>query len=172
MVIRHKHEVFKLCCKCGLVYRGIVHDFSKFSPVEFFEGVKYYKKIGSPISKCREQNGYSLSWLHHKGRNKHHVEYWYDTENKEQMNIPYKYAVECICDKIAASKCYNRKNYTNSKPLEHWLKFGCLFPINNKMSTFFTTVFKDLEEKGEKEVINKKYLRKIYNNIVLVDHSK
>lgn len=44
--------------------------------------VKYYTGHHSPIAECRRQNGYSNAWIHHKNRNKHHIEYWYDRENE------------------------------------------------------------------------------------------
>ena len=53
-VNKHRFKVFILCCKCGFIWRGLTHDLSKYSPVEFFEGVKYYaggKK--SPILNCK-----------------------------------------------------------------------------------------------------------------------
>ena len=42
LVCRHKWVVFKLCCKIGVPWRGLVHDLSKFSPTEFSESVKYF----------------------------------------------------------------------------------------------------------------------------------
>lgn len=170
--MKHKNKVFVLCLKCGLLWRGLVHDLSKFSPIEFFEGVKYYAGKHSPIVNCRKDKGYSLAWLHHKGRNKHHIEYWYDKENGEQMNIPYKYAVECICDKVAAAKCYKGKEYNSSMALEHWMKFGIQTPLNENMKNFFTQVFTDLISMEEKEVINKKYMKKMYSNLVLNKQEK
>ena len=78
VINRHKFLVFKLCCRVGIPFQGLVHDLSKFSPEEFFEGVKYYQGNYSPIRNCKTVNGYSRAWLHHKGRNKHHYEYWFD----------------------------------------------------------------------------------------------
>lgn len=75
-VLTHKKYVMKYCFKAGLYWQGIVHDLSKFSPTEFWESVKYYQGTRSPIDACKEENGMSLAWLHHKGRNKHHYEYW------------------------------------------------------------------------------------------------
>lgn len=82
------------------------------------------------------------------------------------MNMPYKYAVECVCDKITATKCYNGKNYVPEMVLGHWLRVGSLTPMNDKMKEFFTTVFDDLIHLGEKQVLNKKYLKKTYAKIV------
>lgn len=48
-VCTHKWVVFKLCCKAGIPFRGLVHDLSKFSPTEFWESVKYYQGTSSPI---------------------------------------------------------------------------------------------------------------------------
>ena len=78
LVNKHRFKVFKLCCKAGIPFRGLLHDLSKYSPTEFFESVKYYEGSYSPITNCKKENGYSKAWLHHKGRNKHHYEYWYD----------------------------------------------------------------------------------------------
>ena len=81
-VIKHKGYVFIYSCKAGIPYRGIVHDLSKFSPTEFFESAKYFQGNRSPIAEAKRVNGYSKAWLHHKGRNKHHWQYWYDVTAK------------------------------------------------------------------------------------------
>ena len=167
LVTKHRFKVFVLCTKCGLFWRGLVHDLSKFNPTEFFEGMKYYTGKYSPIAECRSQTGYSKAWLHHKGRNKHHIEYWYDQQNKTQMNIPYKYAVEHICDNIAAAKCYNGKAYTPQVVLNYWQKHGRNELTNDNMNNFFGTVYSDLAQHGEKYVLNKRYLKEKYNLIVL-----
>lgn len=167
MITKHRYQVFKLCCRCGLFWQGLVHDLSKFNMVEFAESVKFYSDNHSPINDCRKQKGYSNAWLHHKNRNKHHIEYWYDRENEIQMNMPYKYAVECVCDKIAASKCYNGKNFQPEMPLKHWLKWESQYQTNDNMKAFFTKVFTDYAELGEKKVLNKRYMKKTYSELVL-----
>ena len=83
-VMTHKFYVFIFACKAGIPFRGLVHDMSKFSPSEFFESVKYYQGNGSPISAAKKENGYSKAWLHHKGRNKHHWQYWYDSQTYDK----------------------------------------------------------------------------------------
>ena len=166
LVTKHRFQVFKLCCKCGFFWRGLVHDLSKFSKTEFGESVKYYTGTNSPIENCRAEKGYSLAWIHHKNKNKHHLEYWYDKENALQMNMPFKYAVECVCDKVAATKCYNGKNYQPQQVLKHWQEQGSLAQTNDTMRAFFTKVFTDLIDLGEKAVLNKKYLKQTYQEIV------
>ena len=74
----HKNLVMKGCFRLGLYKQGLLHDLSKYCPVEFFVGCKYYQGNMSPNNIERREKGYSLAWLHHKGRNKHHMEYWID----------------------------------------------------------------------------------------------
>ena len=165
LVSRHRHLVFVHCAKCGLAWRGLVHDLSKFTPVEFFEGARYFQGIRSPIVACRKQTGVSEAWLHHKGRNKHHIEYWHDVECPEHPMMPYKYAVECVCDKLAATKIYNGKNYSPEKLLSHWKTFGSRVKGNTKIMMFIEAVFSDLAEHGENYVLNKKYMKTTYDRI-------
>ena len=92
LITKHRFMVFKHCLKCGLVWRGLVHDLSKFSPVEFWESVKYFSGEHSPIEECRKIKGYSDCWIHHKNHNKHHIEYWYDASQSST-----KYAIQICC---------------------------------------------------------------------------
>ncbi len=165
LVLRHKNKVFIHCLKCGIAWRGIVHDLSKFSPTEFFESVEFYQGNRSPIGVCRRTRGVSYAWLHHKGRNKHHIEYWLDPDCEVTPLMPYKYAVECVCDKLAATKTYAGKSYTDDKALWHWEKYGNKVNGNPKTMAFVEQVFRDLAEHGEKYILNKKYMKKTYNAI-------
>lgn len=165
LVIRHKTRVFINCSKCGLVWRGLVHDMSKFSLTEFFESVKYYQGNRSPIGVCRREKGVSLAWLHHKGRNKHHIEYWLDPECEIQPMMPYQYAVECVCDKLAATRVYAGKNYSRDLPLLHWKKYGSKVNGNKKTMAFIEQIFIDVEAHGEDVVLNSEYMKKKYREV-------
>ena len=77
-ITRHKLLVMKYCFECGLYQQGLTHDLSKYSPTEFIPGCIYYQGDHSPNEAERAARGYSSAWLHHKGRNKHHLEYWID----------------------------------------------------------------------------------------------
>ena len=119
-VARHRHKVLIHCARAGILWQGLRHDLSKFSPSEFIPGVKYYQGTRSPNEGEREDKGYSLAWMHHKGRNKHHFEYWSDFNVKsfrnEPVEMPYRYVAEMFCDRLAASKTYNGKKYKQTDP--------------------------------------------------------
>ena len=112
----HRFYVFKLCCKVGIPFQGLTHDLSKYSLSELIPSVKYFtdgKK--SPLAEEKNIKGYSLAWLHHKGRNKHHFEYWFDFNSKtkqyDPVQMPRQYLIEMFCDRIAASKVYLKDKY-------------------------------------------------------------
>jgi hypothetical protein len=123
-VTKHKYWVWYYMRKCGHGWRGLWHDMSKFSPTEFWESVKYYSGTRSPIDACKEENGISMAWMHHKGRNPHHYEYWQDNfdHGGEAKEMPWKYKVEMICDYLAAGRAYMGKNFSYKAEYEWWLK--------------------------------------------------
>lgn len=166
-ITHHKWLVFRLCVRAGVPFRGFMHDWSKYSPTEFWESVKYYTGKRSPIFYCKKENGYSNAWLHHKGRNKHHYEYWYDYMAPEQTPvIPYKYTVEMICDTLAAGMVYNGKEWTKSSQKEYWQRTKEQAKINPKIAGLLTEVYDQVAEKGIKDVINKRNLKKLYKKHV------
>lgn len=113
-VLTHKYWVFYFARKLGIGWQGFWHDMSKFSPTEFLESIKYYTGTSSPIDECKKKNGYSVAWLHHKGRNPHHYEYWQDNFDRggEPLQMPEKYVKEMICDYLAAGRAYMGKSFT------------------------------------------------------------
>lgn len=158
---KHKLMVMKHCFAVGLYKQGLLHDLSKYSWVEFSMGAKYYQGNRSPNDAEREDKGYTSAWLHHKGRNKHHSEYWIDLNKKtgkyEPIEMPNKYIGEMLCDRLAASMNYNRGNYNSKMPLEYLYRTKETTPMHEE-------TFKKLEfllmmyfEKGEKETF--KYIK-------------
>ncbi len=121
-ICKHKWWVFYHCYKAGLIWQGIVHDLSKFSFTEFSESVKYYTGTSSPIDNCKRAKGYSMSWMHHRGRNPHHYEYWTDNYDSgtTHLMMPFKYATEMFCDNISAAKTYMGKKFTWEAELNWW----------------------------------------------------
>lgn len=167
LITKHKWLVGKLCIKAGQPFRGLMHDWSKYSIIEFWESVRYYDGTRSPIKGCLEQKRYSEAWLHHKGRNKHHYEYWYDPKAPEKTPvIPYPYAIEMVCDRVAAGIVYEGKNFKQDEPLrflEKEQKDGAISPfINEKTEKFLMKVFTQMSENGIEETLKAKKLKEWY----------
>ena len=149
----HKWLVMKNCFRLGMYKQGLLHDLSKYSPTEFLVGVKYYQGNRSPNNAEREDKGYTSAWLHHKGRNKHHLEYWldYDLVNGgvTGMKMPVKYVVEMFCDRIAASKNYNKDTYTDRMPLEYFQKGKAKALLHPESAALLEKLLTMLAEQGE-----------------------
>lgn len=161
-ILRHKKEVFKLCCVAGIPLQGIVHDMSKFSPTEFLESAAYFQGTKSPILAIKEDKGVCVAWLHHKGRNMHHWEYWVDNyiDGGIPGKMPYKYALEMVCDVIAASKVYNKEKFTKEMPLEYFRN-----SINEHIHTdtvkFALELFEAYAKMGDR-ALRRSYTKKLY----------
>ena len=154
-VTKHRHAVIKHGKKAGIFYQSLFHDLSKYSPKEFLVGVKYYTGAKSPNEGEREVYGYSKAWLHHKGRNLHHFEYWTDYNPKERkvmpVKMPLKYVIEMFCDRVAASKIYQGENYTDAHPIEYFLKGKERRSIHPETSDLLEGWLSMLFEKGEEQ---------------------
>ena len=162
-VQHHRFLVLRHCWRVGLYWQGLTHDLSKFSPVEFSAGAKYYQGNRSPNEIERREKGYSAAWLHHKGRNKHHLEYWIDYAADGSgmcgMKMPIQYVIEMFCDRVAASKIYYGKEYTEDMPLAYYEKGKYCRVIHPETSELIESLLRMLKEKGEKETFA--YIRKL-----------
>ena len=163
-ITKHRHMVIKHCFKAGIPLRGLLHDLSKYSPVEFC--AKYYTGIKSPNEGERQEFGYSKAWLHHKGRNRHHFEYWTDycpgKKGLFPIKMPLKFAVEMFCDRVAASKIYQGENYTQHHPIEYFERGKGVRLIHPETSDFLEQLLRMLDEKGEDETF--RYIRQLVKN--------
>ena len=163
-VNKHRFKVFLLCCKVGIPIQGLLHDMSKYSPTEFWESVKYFQGHRSPIVSCKEENGYSKAWLHHKGRNKHHYEYWYDYNAPVKSPVmPFKYFLEMVCDSLAAGMVYRGKQWTKSYQLTYWRKTKLKAKIHPKMIKLLDKVYKEISINGIKKGLTKKKMKELYD---------
>ena len=168
-ITRHRHAVIRHCRKAGIFWQGLRHDLSKYSPTEFWQGVRYYEDgKRSPNEAEREAYGYSLAWMHHKGRNRHHFEYWSDynpkTKRVEPVEMPVRFLAEMFCDRVAASKIYLQDRYDQTCPLDYFQrstskKRGMLHPETERRLTELLTI---LAEQGEDAAFAK--LRQMVKN--------
>ncbi|MCI9462270.1 MAG: catalase [Lachnospiraceae bacterium] len=165
----HKYLVMRGCFKVGLYKQGLMHDLSKYSPAEFIVGAKYYQGDRSPNNAEREEIGYSSAWLHHKGRNKHHYEYWIDYSTRgipggmAPAPMPDKYIAEMLMDRIAACKVYHGSAYTDSAPLQYYESGKAKPPLHKSTRRKLEFFLKMLAAKGEDYTyayIRKRFLKK------------
>ena len=165
-ITKHRWLVRKHCFSVGLYWRGLVHDLSKYSPAEFITGMKYYQGTRSPNTSERETIGFSRAWMHHKGRNKHHFEYWTDLDLKTKcygpVPMPRVYFVEMVMDRIAACKTYHGKAYTDADALEYFThamearESSMMHPQTKNELTCILTMLRD---RGEKEAF--RFIREV-----------
>ena len=164
-ITRHKLTVQHLCFRCGLYKQGLLHDLSKYSWTEFSSGVKYYQGYRSPIDKEKELTGMSQGWLHHKGRNKHHWDYWVDREYRGSeivaLPMPFNYVLESVCDKIAASKIYAKEKYNDAYAYEFFMKGNDRKAMNPKTVHEIETLLGYLKDNGEEKAL--RYYRELYH---------
>ena len=152
-ITRHRHAVIRHCFRVGIGWQGLFHDLSKYSLCEFWAGARYYQGIRSPNEVEREKFGYSQAWLHHKGRNRHHFEYWTDYNPVERcimpVKMPLKYVAEMFCDRVAASKIYQGNKYTQEHPLAYFIGGKPRRSIHPETSDLLEGWLTTLAEQGE-----------------------
>ena len=159
----HKILVMRVCFQVGLIRQGLLHDLSKYSPTEFIVGCRYYQGNMSPNNAEREAVGYSSAWLHHKGRNKHHLEYWIDYGRPDKegphkgehkglcgMKMPVNYVVEMYIDRVAASKNYQKEKYRDDSALAYYMNGRQFHVLHDDTRALLELLLEMLAIKGEK----------------------
>ena len=160
-ITHHKLLVMQGCFQVGLYWQGLTHDLSKYTPTEFLVGARYYQGVRSPNAAEREDRGFSTAWIHHKGRNKHHFEYWTDmcrqTGRYESVPMPRRYLVEMIMDRRAACMTYQGKAYTDASAYNYFAGSRdrqLMHPTLERELEFLLAMLRD---QGEKETF--RYLK-------------
>lgn len=162
-ITKHRHMVMRHCIRAGIPLQGLLHDLSKYTPTEFIPGARFYQGTRSPNEAEREKKGYSEAWMHHKGRNRHHFEYWTDynpaTRLMEPQPMPTRYLIEMFCDRVAASKVYRGDAYTDSDPLTYYERAAHLHRMHEMTSRKLHYLLKMLAEEGEEKTFA--YIRRM-----------
>ena len=162
-ITAHKARVMKYCFRVGLYRQGLAHDLSKYGPTEFLVGARYYQGNRSPNEAERLERGYSSAWLHHKGRNKHHLEYWIDYAPElgyrmGGMEMPVRYVVEMFCDRVAACQTYQKGNYTDASPWDYYAGSADHYIIHPKTRALLEQLLEMLRDEGEARTLD--YIRR------------
>lgn len=162
----HRWLVRQGCFRVGLYWQGLIHDLSKYSPAEFWTGARYYQGVRSPNAAEREDKGYSEAWMHHKGRNRHHYEYWTDmsmvTRNYESVAMPRRYLVEMVMDRRAACMVYQGKDYTPGSALTYFMKSRereLMHPQTRRELEYILTMLRDQGERETFRYIKREVLK-------------
>lgn len=166
-VHEHRKLVRQGCFRIGLYWQGLTHDLSKFSPSEFFVGARYYQGYRSPNNAEREKKGYSEAWMHHKGRNKHHYEYWTDYVAKtggeshivKNMRMPARYLAEMYVDRVSACMIYNKGHYKCDMPLKYYQKADYTNLIEDHTRAQLENLLKMLASNGPD--VTESYIRNV-----------
>lgn len=161
-IIVHKFWVCYYCFQVGLYWQGLTHDLSKFSWTEIRGAWKYWNDSKSSLAYEKELNGYSETFLHHRGRNPHHYEYWIHSldDGGIPAKMPKKYTIELICDYLAACKTYGNNPYNE---IDWWNNIKNKIKIHEDTKSYITNVFQKFHDtKNLTESIN--FANKFYIN--------
>lgn len=173
MVLRHKYWVFHFARIAGIPWQGLVHDLSKFSPMEFRESVRYYTGVCSPIKTCKELNhGLSYAWIHHHGRNLHHYEAWWDDFDRgpHPQDMPYRYAVEMICDDLGAARAYMREAFSFQAEYAWWQrKRAHGVAMTEHMKAFTEAMLGGLARTGDIGLLRPASTKVVYEKYVVTE---
>lgn len=166
-ITKHRNLVMAMCFRIGLYRQGLLHDLSKYSWTEFSRGCRYFQGNRSPNNYEREKNGFSLSWLHHKGRNKHHFEYWLDYDERRNggvkgMPMPRRYIAEMYCDRVAACITYQKEDYDDLSPIRYFYRGSgkyLMHPDTRRDIGFLLTMLGERGSRATERYIKTVYLR-------------
>lgn len=154
-ITHHKWLVLQGCFRVGLYRQGLMHDLSKYTPTEFLVGARYYQGTRSPNAMERREKGYSTAWIHHKGRNPHHYEYWTDlsveTGRYESVPMPRNYLVEMVMDRRAACMTYEREKYTDASAWNYFDRSRERRLMHPELEKQLGFLLEMLRDKGEEE---------------------
>lgn len=177
-VDEHVAEVRRMMDRLGYHDLGMLHDISKYGPIEFepyamaFNGKK---KIPEKYWPAIDQ-GMEIAWMHHQTANKHHWEAWLSYDPTLQEVIPLKmdfqYVVEMFCDYLSAGKVYNKNRlFTKDEPLKYFEKSKDHITLNKDSKDLIEIFLRKYAELGEDGFVswfmkNEVLLRKAYGELV------
>lgn len=168
LITKHRHQVIKNAFHMGIFFHALKHDLSKYQPKEFIASAKCYQGNKSPVFVTRELNdGYSFVAVHHTNKNRHHYEYWVDFYRGYALlkAMPYKYAVEYVCDVLAASKTYDKKNFSGKVVYDYFMQREKYYLMHPATKEFVKTCFLRYEENRFKN-LKKKHTKPLYQEIL------
>lgn len=167
LITKHRNRVIKNAAHMGIFWHSLKHDLTKYGWLEFHNSSKYYMGQHSPVFEERLYNNYfSKVCQHHTKRNPHHWEYWADFFGGRILakRMPWKYAVEYVCDVLSASYTYNPKLFKPDSAYNYFVSKKNHYFINKATSEFIEWCLKMYAESGWKN-LHKKQTKAKYDEI-------
>lgn len=168
LITKHRHQVIRNAFHLGIFFHTLKHDLSKYSFFEFFKSKRYYKGSSSPVFEDRKyHDGYSEIAVHHTSKNKHHFEYYVDIFRGNALikPMPYKYSLEYVADMLAASKTYDKKNFSGKVVYDYFVKREKYYIMHPGNIEFVKKCFL-LYEEAKWEKLKKKDTLKMYEECI------
>lgn len=118
-VLRHKWFVFLECCRLGIPWLGLIHDWSKFRLSEWLPYARFFHETDGTPRQRRDKTGYyrpsdtgdrafdQAIFLHLGQRNKHHWQVWAMVDSEAIMKVfpmPDRYRREMLADWRGAAR--------------------------------------------------------------------
>jgi hypothetical protein len=117
-VFRHKWYVFLSCASCGLWWRGIKHDWSRFLPSEWMQYTRFFYMESGEVVRHKNTTGYykatetgdssfEMAVHLHLHRNDHHWEWWCIPRAEglpKVLEMSDDARTEMICDWMGAGR--------------------------------------------------------------------
>jgi hypothetical protein len=121
-VARHKWFVFRAGLRTGApLWRLLIHDWSKFTPAEWFPYVQTFYGPKLPHGEARLHvripwgygpGAFDKAWLHHQHRNPHHWQHWLlreDDGDTKALRMPTPLVREMVADWMGAGRAITGK---------------------------------------------------------------
>jgi len=153
-LVIHKWYVLKMGLIIGKIpfWRLLIHDWSKFTPTEFFRYARYKFKDGT-----KEDLDWAIGWLHHLHHNPHHPEHWvtlwvgnpnfYDSLGKRITDYVSVFPMaEHFVREMVADMHATSKQVTGSWDISNWLNAnGPKIFFHNETITLIDKVMKEMD---------------------------
>jgi len=130
-IVRHKWFVLLACIEHGIIWRGLIHDWSKFLPSEWFPYAEAFYGRGAQLREKKRKTGYltpdetleldriqrafDRAWLSHQHRSPHHWQHHIlreDSGGTKLLRMSIAEGTEMVCDWIGTGRAITGKKGT------------------------------------------------------------
>ena len=164
-ILMKKTYVLIYCFRIGLYWRGIKHDISRFSLIEFIYSIENYDPVEYPLD-MRRRNSISQAYIHYISKNDYTIEHWIC--NDEPCKMPFASASECIVHLIASERILAHFSFSYINVFKRYVTMiDNGLKIHPHTKKFIYYILADLANDEDykwsiKNILTNKYFKKIY----------